>query len=266
MRKIVGIKFDGENQIFFYDAGTLRIYRNNPVITRYDGYISYGIVSNVIETNDNKKKLPSVVRLASFTDKKKHESNKRFENYVTETFRSTTKKYGLKLKLTNTRVTFDRTKIIFYFFSDKRVDFREFVRELARLFKTRIEMRQMGVRDEARNTPSIGICGRPLCCNKFLREFDNVSTQMAKDQGMSLNSVKISGNCGRLLCCLKYEEDMYLELIKNAPEISSIINTPNGQAKVLAVNILAQTAKVIFDDSSVKIYPFNVINAMGNKK
>ena len=262
MKKIAGVKFDGINQIFFYDAGNLRLHKNNPVIVRYNGNITYGTVISIIEQksrNNNQKKLLSIVRLASYSDKKKYEANQQFKKYAIAIFKQTLKKYWIKLKLINAYVNFDRTKIIFYYVSNNQAKFKYFIRDLSYILKIKIELKPVGVRDEARIIPSIGICGRPLCCNKFLREFHDISIKMAKDQGTSLTAVKTSGSCGRLLCCLKYEEYMYEKLSRNAPEVDSIVQTLDGRAKVLSVNILQQTAKLIFDDASVKSYPFDKI-------
>lgn len=268
MRKVIGVRFDNTKQIYCYDPNGLRINKNSCVIARHEGNLDYGVVVNIREYEKNIE-LPKIIRFASYSDKKKYESNKRFELHAIKTCKNIIKKHSLKMKLVNAKVTFDTSKIIFYFVSEKRVDFRSLVKELAKLFKMKIEMKQLGVRDEAKNICSMGICGRPLCCNKFLKEFDTVSIKMAKDQGISLNPMKISGNCGRLLCCLKYEEDVYENLNKNVPPVNSIVNTPDGKGKVLITNVLLQTVKVIFigenpADTVIKVYPLDKITFLNN--
>lgn len=266
MRKIISVRFDNLRQVYCYDSNGLRIYKNNCVIARHEGNLDYGIVVNVMESKKSID-LPKIIRLASYSDKKKYEANKRFESYAIKVCKNTIRKYALKMKLINAKLNFDGTKIVFYFVSEKRVDFRELVRDLARLFKIKIEMKQLGVRDEAKNIPSMGICGRPLCCNKFIKQFDTVSIKMAKDQGISLSPMKISGNCGRLLCCLKYEENIYEELNKNIPPVNSIVKTPDGEAKVIITNVLLQSVKVIFigetpADTMIKVYPLDKVTIL----
>lgn len=268
MKKIIGIKFDGLKQIYCYDSNGLKISKNQPVIVNHEGNLNYGTVVNITQYQ-KKIALPKIIRIANVSDKKKYTANKNFETYALKLCREKIKKYNLKMKLINARLTFDSSKIIFYFVSEKRIDFRQLLKDLARAFKIKIELRHIGVRDETKNIPSIGICGRPLCCNKFLRQFDTVSIKMAKDQGLSLNPMKVSGNCGRLLCCLKYEQDVYDELNKNAPQINSIVKTPDGEGKVMLVNILAQTVKVIFvsensSDIDIKIYPLEKIQLLNS--
>ena len=160
------------------------------------------------------------------------------------------------MKLIEVEYMFDRSKVIFYFVSDNRVDFRELVKHLAYIFKIRIELKQVGVRDEARVLGGLGICGKPLCCATFLEDFQPVSIKMAKDQGLSLNPTKISGTCGRLMCCLKYEEDTYLEILSNIPKLGSTVETPQGIGTVIWQNVLAKKVRVMLDDNS-EVMPVN---------
>ncbi len=268
MKKIVGVKFDNVKQIFCYDPNGLRVYKNSHVIARRDGNLDFGIVVNIREYEKNIE-LPKLIRFASFSDRKKNEANKKFELEALKICKDLIKKYAINMKLISTKVTFDAAKIIFYFVADKRIDFRLLVKELSKIFKAKIEMKQLGVRDEARYICSMGICGRSLCCNRFVKEFDTVSIKMAKDQGVSLSPMKISGSCGRLLCCLKYEQDVYEDLNKNIPQVNSMVKTPDGIGKVLITNVLLQTVKVVFigenpADTVIKIYPLEQVESLPN--
>jgi cell fate regulator YaaT (PSP1 superfamily) len=187
--------------------------------------------------------LKKVIRLATAQDKAQAKRNKEKEKHAFETCLEKIEKHKLDMKLVDVEITFDMSKIIFYFTSDGRVDFRELVKDLAAVFRTRIELRQIGVRDEAKMINGIGICGRTLCCATFLSDFHPVSIKMAKDQGLSLNPSKISGICGRLMCCLKYEQNTYETLIKNLPHEGDLVSTPEGDGEVLSVSVLKQVVK-----------------------
>lgn len=269
MKNILVVKFDNTRQPYYYDANNKQISPNDNVIVRHEGYLNYGTVKNIKLCNKNIA-LPKIIRIANDYDKQKYLDNKKFEKRALDFCRSQIKKYDLKMKLIGAHLTFDKSKIIFSFIAEKRVDFRILLKDLVHEFKIKIELKHVGVRDETKNIPSIGICGRPLCCNKFLTKFDTVSIKMAKNQGLSLNSMKVSGNCGRLLCCLNYEEKTYEELGKNTPSVGSIVKTPDGNGKVIFVNVLMQTVKVAVnneksDDLAIKIYPLNEIEFENNK-
>ena len=163
--------------------------------------------------------------------------------------------HGLEMKLVNVEYTFDNSKIIFYFTADGRVDFRALVKDLASVFRTRIELRQIGVRDEAKMLGGLGVCGRPFCCNSFMGEFQPVSIKMAKEQGLSLSPVKISGTCGRLMCCLKYEQEAYTDLLRHTPKVGAIVNTPEGRGLVVENNLIARTLKVKLDNAPADVAP-----------
>jgi len=268
MKKIAGIKFEN-SKIIYYEVGFLKVIKNNYVIARYNGCLDFGKIMSLFETNKNVK-LPRIVRVASSYDKKKYLENKKTEKSVKNICMQKINKYKLKMKLIDAHLTFDKMRIVFYFMAETRIDFRNLVRELSHDLKIKIEMKQIGVRDEARSMPTIGICGRPLCCNKFLKQFKTVSIKMAKDQGLSLSPMKISGNCGRLLCCLSYEQETYDKLNKNIPAVDSIIITPDGKGKVLSVNILTQKIKVIFFGDSpaetiTRVYPVSKIKILNQK-
>ena len=188
--------------------------------------------------------IHKIIRIASEKDLKTIAENKEKEKRAFDICCQKIKLHKLDMKLINVEYTFDCNKILFYFTADGRVDFRELVKDLAYMFRTRIELRQIGVRDEAKSIGGLGICGRPFCCHSFLGEFQPVSIKMAKEQGMLLNPTKISGTCGRLMCCLKYEQDVYNDLLKITPKIGAIVNTPDGKGNVIDVNLITGTLTV----------------------
>ena len=188
--------------------------------------------------------LKTIIRAADENDLKKAAENKKKEKKAFAICRKKIEEHDLQMKLVDVEYTFDNNKILFYFTSDGRVDFRGLVKELASIFRTRIELRQIGVRDESKMLGGLGICGRPLCCTSYLGDFQPVSIKMAKEQGLSLNPVKISGTCGRLMCCLKYEQEAYTELLKNIPKVGAIVETPNGTGTVLEANPISKVLKI----------------------
>ncbi len=246
MVEIVGVRFKKVGKIYYFDPDNSHIERGTAVIVETARGIEYGIVEiENREVGDDSviQPLKKVIRIATEEDMKKNEENKKKEKEAFGICIEKIKKHKLDMKLIDVELTFDLNKIIFYFTADGRVDFRELVKELASVFRTRIELRQIGVRDEAKMLNGIGICGRTLCCATFLGDFTPVSIKMAKDQNLSLNPTKISGICGRLMCCLKYEEDTYEELNKNLPREGDFIRTSSGDGEVLSVNILRQTVR-----------------------
>ena len=205
------------------------------------------------------KPLKSVLRLATDEDIKNREKNKEKEKSAFQICEEQIKKHNLEMKLVEVEYTFDGSKVLFYFTADGRVDFRDLVKDLAAIFKVRIELRQIGVRDETKTIGSIGVCGRSLCCSQFLGEFEPVSIKMAKEQGLSLNPTKISGACGRLMCCLKYEQETYEELLKVTPRVGAIVKTPMGKGEVESVNLLRGLVKVKIDSEREKaLHEFSV--------
>lgn len=243
---VVGVRFKKAGKIYYFDPETTEYSYGQNVIVETSRGMEFGMV--VIpnrDVNDDEiiPPLKPVTRLATAEDIEKNRQNKEKEKEAFDVCIEKIKKHGLEMRLIATELTFDNNKLIFYFTADGRIDFRELVKDLAAVYRTRIELRQIGVRDEAKYINGIGICGRALCCATFLGDFHPVSIKMAKDQGLSLNPSKISGACGRLMCCLKYEQDTYEDLLKGLPKEGDIIDTPEGQGEVLAVNVLKQVIK-----------------------
>ena len=205
--------------------------------------------NKVVEDNDIVHPLKKLIRKATKEDFKRLEENRRKEKEALKICEKKIADHGLEMKLVDVEYTFDNSKILFYFTADGRVDFRALVKDLASVFRTRIELRQIGVRDESKMLGGLGVCGRPFCCSSFLGEFHPVSIKMAKEQGLSLSPTKISGTCGRLMCCLKYEQDAYTDLLKRTPKVGAIVKTPAGRGLVVETNLLSQTLKVKMDNT-----------------
>lgn len=250
MAEIIGVRFKNVGKIYYFDPDGAQISKYQQVIVETARGIECGEVAiENREVADEKivKPLKKVIRVANEEDLKKVTDNARKEK---EAFRICLRKieeYKLDMKLVDVEYTFDNSKILFYFTSDGRVDFRELVKVLASIFRTRIELRQIGVRDESKMLGGLGICGRPFCCATFLGEFQPVSIRMAKEQGLSLNPVKISGTCGRLMCCLKYEQQAYEDLLKITPKVGAVVETPDGRGFVEDVNLLTGNLRVRLD-------------------
>ncbi len=241
MITIVGIRFKKTGEIYYFDPDGQQLCAGTGVIVETVRGVEYGFVvipNKLIDESELVKPIKKIVRVADENDTAIYHANKEKEKEAFGICLDCIAKNGLDMKLINVEYTFDVSKIIFYFTADGRVDFRELVKDLASIFHTRIELRQIGVRDEAKLLNGIGSCGRSLCCSTFLGDFTPVSIKMAKDQNLSLNPTKISGNCGSLMCCLKYEEDTYKELNKNMPREGDIIKTSVGTGEVLSVNVL----------------------------
>ena len=246
MAEIIGVRLKKGGKIYYFDPKGQVIEKNQPVIVETSQGLRYGIVdisNKIIEDEKIDFEIKPIVKIATEEDTIQNEKILEKEKEAYSIFIEKVTKYNLDMKLIDITLTYDCNKIIFYFTSEGRVDFRELVKELASIFKMRIELRQIGVRDEAKIINGIGICGRPLCCATFLRDFQPVSIKMAKDQKLSLNPTKISGACGRLMCCLKYEQEAYEELTKNLPNEGDIIKNEKGTGEVLSVNVLRQTIK-----------------------
>ncbi len=266
MTKIIGVRFRPAGKMYYFDPLDFNIIEGDSVMVETSRGIEYGeVVKGVMEVSDSSvvKPLKGVLRMATEEDIKKHEENKEKEKEAYDICIEKIHKHGLEMKLIEVEYAFDRNKILFYFTADGRVDFRELVKDLAAVFRTRIELRQIGVRDESKTKGSIGICGRNLCCSQFLDEFMPVSIKMAKEQGLSLNPTKISGTCGRLMCCLKYEQDLYEELIEASPKAGAKVMTPDGPGTVVSVALLKGRVRVRFgsdDDMTQKDYDVSDIN------
>ncbi len=256
MTKIVGVRFRTAGKIYFFAPGNLDIVRGNHVIVETARGIEYGtVVGDAREIEDDKvvQPLKPVLRIATPKDDEQAAKNKEKEKDAFKICLEKIQAHGLEMKLIDAEYTFDNNKVLFYFTADGRVDFRELVKDLASVFRTRIELRQIGVRDETKIRGGIGNCGRSLCCHSYLSEFIPVSIKMAKEQGLSLNPTKISGVCGRLMCCLKHEEDTYEELNKKLPNPGDHVTTPEGdEGEVHSVNVLRQRVKVIVEENDEK--------------
>lgn len=255
MTKIVGVRFKPAGKVYYFDPVDFTIKNGDFVVVETARGVELGEVVIVpCEVSDESvvKPLKSVLRVADEKDLKTREANKEKEKQAFVICNEQIKKHNLEMKLVEVEYTFDGTKVLFYFTADGRVDFRDLVKDLATIFKVRIELRQIGVRDETKTIGSIGVCGRALCCTKFLGEFEPVSIKMAKEQGLSLNPTKISGACGRLMCCLKYEQECYEELLKVTPRVGDIVKTPDGKGNVESVNLLRGLVKVKIDDNKEK--------------
>ncbi|MBR3784852.1 MAG: stage 0 sporulation family protein [Firmicutes bacterium] len=247
MVKVAGVRFKSAGKVYFFDPGEFQVEINDPVIVETARGLEFGTVTmgiTDIKEGDVVQPLKKIVRMATDEDIRRHNENEKKKAKAMAQCQEKVDKHGLEMKLIDVEYTFDNNKIIFYFTADGRVDFRELVKDLASVFKMRIELRQIGVRDEAKMLGGIGSCGRSLCCNSWLADFEPVSIKMAKVQNLSLNPTKISGICGRLMCCLKYENDVYMELRKGMPDNGEKVKTKDGMGKVVDTNILESKVRV----------------------
>ena len=273
MTKVIGVRFRTAGKIYFFSPGKLEVETGDKIIVETARGVEFGsVVTGPKEVEDDKitQPLKSVIRLATDEDKKKEEKNKEKEKEAFKICLEKIHKHGLEMKLIDAEYTFDNNKVLFYFTADGRIDFRQLVKDLAAIFKTRIELRQIGVRDETKILGGIGICGRSLCCHTYLSEFAPVSIKMAKEQNLSLNQTKISGVCGRLMCCLKNEQETYEELNKKLPGIGDTVTLPDGiQGTVQNVNVLRQRVKVVVevnDEKEIQEFPVNELKFRPRKK
>ena len=262
MTKVIGVRFRTAGKIYFFAPGKFEIKQGSHVIVETARGIEYGrVVSGPKEVKDEDvvQPLKSVIRLASDQDRKVVEKNKQKEKDAFKICQEKIRKHGLEMKLVDVEYTFDGNKILFYFTADGRIDFRELVKDLAAVFRTRIELRQIGVRDETKIKGGIGICGRPLCCSTYLTEFSAVSIKMAKEQNLSLNPTKISGVCGRLMCCLTNEEETYEQLNSQLPSVGDTVTTEDGLTGVVhSLSVLRKQVKAIVnlenDEKEIREY------------
>lgn len=256
MVKVAGVRFKTAGKVYYFDPGDLEVKMGDNVIVETARGMEFGTVTMdiaEIHENDVVAPLKKIVRIANEQDRKQHIENVNKKERAMKLCQEKVDKHGLVMKLIDVEYTFDNSKIVFYFTADGRVDFRELVKDLAGVFKMRIELRQIGVRDEAKMLGGIGSCGRALCCHSWLADFEPVSIKMAKVQNLSLNPSKISGICGRLMCCLKYENDIYMEFRRGMPDVGEKIKTPDGMAKVVETNLLENTIKVrLYTDEKPK--------------
>ncbi len=262
MTKVIGVRFRTAGKIYFFDPVNFEIQRGDHVIVETARGIEFGtVMAGIREVEDDKvvQPLKPVLRIANERDIEQEANNKIKEKEAFRICLEKIRKHELEMKLIDAEYTFDNNKVLFYFTADGRIDFRELVKDLASVFKTRIELRQIGVRDETKIVGGIGICGRPLCCHSYLSDFIPVSIKMAKEQNLSLNPTKISGVCGRLMCCLKNEEETYVELNRKLPGVGDYVTTADGlKGEVQSVNVLRQLVKIVVDEGDekeIKEYP-----------
>lgn len=270
MKKIVGVRFRKPGKVYFFDPDKLNIEKGQKVIVETSQGQEIGDVTTgvrEIEESSLTAPLKKVIRIATPKDIQIDEANREKEKEAFKIAQEKIKKYKLDMNLTEVEYKFDNSKIIFFFTADGRIDFRELVKDLAAVFRTRIELRQIGVRDEVRKIGGNGVCGRELCCCSFLDNFEAVSIKMAKEQNVSLNPSKISGNCGRLMCCLKYEQNVYEDKLKRLPKIGAIVKTEDGEGTVDSIQTLKEIIRVKFkdgDDTFYKRYPASEVKIIKN--
>lgn len=247
MAEIIGVRFKSVGKVYYFDPDSLVVKNGEHVIVETARGVECGEVAmanRLIRDDEVLRPLKKVMRVATPEDVRKVTDNAARQKQAFSVCNEKIAKHKLSMKLVDVEFTFDNNKILFYFTADGRVDFRELVKDLAAVFRTRIELRQIGVRDEAKMLGGLGICGRPFCCSTFLGEFQPVSIKMAKEQGLSLNPAKISGTCGRLMCCLKYEQESYEDLLRTTPRQGSFVRTKDGRGMVIEVNLLTGMLKV----------------------
>lgn len=268
MVNVIGVRFQNAGKLYFFDPGQLWPTPGDFVIVETSRGVEFGeVVTAIHEINDEQLEFPlkRVLRIASAQDVQHNRDNKRAEKDAYAICQKKIVEHKLDMKLVSVEYTFDNSKILFYFTANGRVDFRSLVKDLASVFKTRIELRQIGVRDEAKMLGGLGPCGRPICCGAFLGDFQPVSIKMAKEQNLSLNPIKISGVCGRLMCCLKYEQDTYEQTRKRMPRVGREIQTPDGMGTVTELNVIKETVRVRIikgDSSELKDYPLEELQKL----
>lgn len=251
MANIIGVRFKKPGKIYFFDPDGKQVKKCEYVIVETSMGMEYGevvIANRQLPQEKIVAPLKKIIRVANHQDAKQNEENKKQEKEAFKVCEKKIKEHGLPMKLMDVEFKFDKSKILFFFTADGRIDFRDLVKDLAAIYKTRIELRQVGVRDEVKRLGGNGVCGRELCCCSFLGNFETVSIKMAKEQNVSLNPSKISGNCGRLMCCLQYEQNVYEEKLKKLPKIGAIVKTQDGQGEVCGLETLKEIVKVKFKD------------------
>lgn len=271
MVKVIGVRFKNTGKMYYFNPNGFEIKNGMNVIVETARGVEFGeAVSDIKEIEDEEAVLPlkDVIRIATEEDVQTHNSNIEKEKTAFDVCNEKIAKHELQMKLIDVEYTFDGNKILFYFVADTRIDFRELVKDLAAVFKTRIELRQVGVRDQAKAVGGLGICGRVICCASATGEFQPVSIKMAKEQSLSLSPTKISGTCGRLMCCLKYEQEAYEDAIHRLPGVGSIVETPEGQGVITEVNLLRETVIIRLDretETDLAVYPVDEIKVLHKK-
>lgn len=257
MKNIIGIRFKKLGKIYFFNPKGFKVSKGDKVIvetSQGEECAEVLIPNRYVKEEKIVAPLKKVVRIANSKDVKRYEECRQIEKEAFKICKEKIKEHHLKMTLTEVECKFDNSKVLFYFTADNRIDFRDLVRELAAIYRTRIEMRQIGVRDEIKRIGGNGVCGRELCCCTFLSDFESVSIKMAKDQNVSLNPAKISGNCGRLMCCLKYENDVYEEKLNRLPGIGSIVKTEDGEGEIDGLEVLKERVKVKIKKEDTYVY------------
>lgn len=268
--EIVGIRFKNGGKMYYFDSQGVELAPGENAIVETARGLEYGNVvlgNKTLPVSELVMPLRPVIRKATSDDTRHHEENHEKEEEAAKVFSQKIVEHKLEMKLVDVEYTFDNSKLLFYFTSDGRVDFRELVKDLASIFRTRIELRQIGIRDETKMIGGLGVCGRPFCCKKFLDDFGQVSIKMAKEQNLSLNSQKISGACGRLMCCLRYEHEAYEDALKNLPKVDSYVQTPDGNGTVTELVPLAGIVKVRLagEQGVIRQYVAENVNVLASK-
>ena len=272
MAEVIGVRFKNVGKVYYFDPDGIQASKGSRVIVETARGVECGEVAmpnRPIPDEEIVKPLKKVIRAASKEDLAKVAENQRKERHAFSVCQKKIADHQLQMKLVDVEYTFDNNKILFYFTADGRVDFRELVKDLAGMFRTRIELRQIGVRDEAKMLGGMGICGRPFCCGSFLGGFTPVSIKMAKEQGLSLNPVKISGACGRLMCCLKYEQEAYQDLLRTTPKVGALVSTPEGKGTVTEQNLLTRKLTIRLDkdpDGAPKVFKVSEVKVLRDGK
>ena len=263
MKNIIGVRFKKLGKIYFFNPKGLRVRKGDNVIVETAQGEEYGevvIPNRLVEDDKIVLPLKKIIRIANYKDKKHYEECRKIEEEAFKICEQKIKEHKLVMTLRDVEYKFDNSKILFYFTADGRIDFRDLVKDLAAIYKTRIELRQIGVRDEVKRIGGNGVCGRELCCCSFLSDFEPVSIKMAKEQNVSLNPSKISGNCGRLMCCLKYESDVYEEKLKKLPNLGAIVKTEDGEGEIDAIETLREVVRVKIKNSDGDGYTYKKYN------
>ena len=271
MTEIISVRFNNRGKVYYFDPTGITVTSGENVVVETAKGLEYGECTHgnhMVDDSMVVAPLRPIVRIANEDDNKIAQVGKEKEKEAFEYCQRKILEFGLEMKLVDVEYGFEGNKILFFFTSEGRVDFRDLVKDLAGVFRARIELRQIGVRDEAKMLGGLGVCGRPFCCSQFLTEFHPVSIKMAKTQGLSLNPTKISGTCGRLMCCLKYEECAYEDLVKKAPKVDAFVETPSGKGSVINVNLLRGNAKIRLEDgvdTTLKTFTFDELDVLGGK-
>ena len=272
MTKVIGVRFKANGKSYYFSPGELELQQGDHVIVETARGTECGEVAkgpHDVPDSSIVKPLKTVTRMADAVDVRRMQQNRADEKRAFSVCEERIAKHKLDMKLVDVEYTLDRNKILFYFTADGRIDFRDLVKDLAGVFRTRIELRQIGVRDESKMLGGLGICGQPFCCSRFLRDFQPVSIKMAKTQSLSLNPTKISGTCGRLMCCLKYEQEAYQDLLRSTPKVGALVSTPEGKGVVIEQNLLTRKLTIRLDkdpDGAPKVFKVSEVKVLRDGK